>query len=104
MTVLRFSSVLAVLGLLAAGATTAQSDVPVQPGALSPANLAKPRPAAPFDMTGTWQHELRGPQSWKFVPPMFELTPEAQVHYDAGRRAAAPWPPRPPRPGGSPRA
>src|SRR5690606_29362326 len=58
-------------------------------GALSPENLAKPRPKPPFDLTGTWQHELRGPQSWKFVPPAFELTPEAQVHYEAGRRAAA---------------
>ena len=33
----------------------------MQPGALSPANIAKPRPKAPFDLTGTWQHELRGP-------------------------------------------
>ena len=74
------------------GAASAQSaDPPLPPGALSPANLAKPRPKAPFDMTGTWQHELRGPQSWKFVPPTFELTPEAQVHYDAGRK---PPPPR----------
>jgi len=58
-------------------------------GALSPANLAKPRPKAPFDLTGTWQHELRGPQSWKFVPQTFELTPEAQAHYDAGQKALA---------------
>ena len=32
-------------------------------GALTPENFAKPRPKAPFDVTGTWQHELRGPQS-----------------------------------------
>ena len=60
-----------------------------QPGALSPENLKKPRPAAPFDLTGTWQHELKGAQSWKFVPEKFELTPGAQKHYDAGRKAMA---------------
>ena len=58
-------------------------------GALSPENFAKKRPAAAFDLTGTWQHELRGPQSWKFVPDKFELTPEAKVHYDAGVKALA---------------
>ena len=65
------------------------AEEPLPPGALSPENLAKARPAAPFDVTGTWQHELRGPQSWKFVPETFELTPAAQVHYDAGRKALA---------------
>src|SRR6185503_650448 len=81
---------LCLIGLLAiAGAHLGLAQNPEGFGALSPENLAKPRPAAPFNLTGTWQHELRGPQSWKFVPPTFELTPEAQVHYDAGRRAAA---------------
>jgi hypothetical protein len=84
-----WSCVLAVLGLVAGLATAQSADPPRQLGALSPENLAKPRPKAPFDLTGTWQHELRGPQSWKFVPPTFELTPEAQIHYDAGRAAAA---------------
>jgi hypothetical protein len=28
-------------------------------GALAPANLSKPRPKAPFDLTGTWQHDGR---------------------------------------------
>src|SRR5688572_23441742 len=91
MTAFRGFAVLVLIGCMAGGGASAQSvDPPPLPlGALSPANLAKPRPPAPFDLTGTWQHELRGPQSWKFVPPTFELTPEAQVHYDAGRRAAA---------------
>src|SRR5688572_19854891 len=89
MTAFRWFFVLAVAGLTTGGAIAQSADAPLPPGALSPANLAKPRPKAPFDMTGTWQHELRGPQSWKFVPPAFELTPEAQVHYDAGRKAAA---------------
>ena len=57
-------------------------------GALAPANIAKARPKPAFDLTGTWQHELRGPNSWRFVPPAFKLTPQAQVHYDASQRAA----------------
>jgi hypothetical protein len=87
---LRLATVL--MGLvLAIGAPPAFAQAPepppdVPPGALAPANLARPRPAAPFDLTGTWQHG-RSPQSWRFVPDRFTLTPEAQVHYDAGRRA-----------------
>ncbi len=75
--------------LASAGAHAQSESAELPPGALDPENLAKSRPRAPFDMTGTWQHELRGPQSWKFVPETFELTPEAQAHYDAGRRAEA---------------
>ena len=58
-------------------------------GALAPANLKKPRPKPPFDLTGTWLHDGRGdPNGWRFVPPTFKLTPEAQVHYDASQKAA----------------
>jgi hypothetical protein len=55
-------------------------------GALAPANLAKARPAAPFNLTGTWQHDGRA-NTWKFVPESFKLTPEAQLHYDRGLQA-----------------
>lgn len=80
----------AVAMLLGAGSPVfGQSTAEPPPGALARANLAKARPAAPFDLTGTWQHELRGPASWKFVPPAFTLTPEAQRHYDAGQKALA---------------
>ena len=59
-----------------------------QLGALSKANLAKPRPKAPFDLTGTWLHDnSSGPNSWRFVPPAFKLTPAAQQHYDASQKA-----------------
>ena len=40
----------------------AHAQAPAQPaaspplGILAPANLAKPRPKAPFDLTGTWLH------------------------------------------------
>jgi hypothetical protein len=87
----RAACLAAALGaLLGAGALLAQppGDGAVL-GALTPENLAKKRPAPAFDLTGTWQHELRGPQSWKFVPEKFELTPEAQKHYDAGVKALA---------------
>jgi hypothetical protein len=80
---------LLVATFVAAAAGAQPAPPPTRPGALSPENLAKPRPAAPFNLTGTWQHELRGPQSWKFVPDKFELTPEAQKHYDAGQKALA---------------
>jgi hypothetical protein len=54
-------------------------------GALAPANLAKPRPKPPFDLTGTWLH---GGESERFDPPAgFKLTPEAQKHYDAAQQA-----------------
>jgi len=42
-------------------------------GALAPENLNRPRPAAPFDITGTW----------------FEFTAAAQKHIDASQAAAA---------------
>ena len=58
-------------------------------GVLAPANLAKPRPKAPFDITGTWFIDLGFPGSWRFGPPYPKLTPEAQVHFDAARRAQA---------------
>src|SRR5262245_25775327 len=54
-------------------------------GALAPANIAKPRPKPPFDLTGTWLH---GGESERFDPPAgFKLTPEAQKHYDAAQKA-----------------
>src|SRR5262245_61839085 len=87
---LRFAATAAgglLAALLAFGAPAQQADeAPL--GALTPENFAKQK-RAPFDITGTWQHELRGPQSWKFVPEKFELTPEAQKHYDAGEKALA---------------
>jgi hypothetical protein len=62
---------------------------PAQMSALAPANLAKQRPPAPFNLTGMWLHDNSGgPNSWRFVPPTFKLTPDAQEHYDASQRAA----------------
>jgi hypothetical protein len=59
---------------------------PVQLSTLSKENLAKPRPKAPFDLTGMWQHDGRA-NTWRFVPETFKLTPAAQEHYDRGLKA-----------------
>ena len=63
-----------------------QPAAPSKLGALAPANLSKARPAAPFNLTGTWQHDGRA-NTWRFVPPTFKLTPEAQAHYERGEKA-----------------
>jgi len=89
------ASAVCAVSLLATGVTSAsaqaqrQTEVartPVPLGALAPANLAKPRPKPPFDLTGTWQHDGRA-NTWRFVPETFKLTPQAQVQFDAGQKA-----------------
>jgi hypothetical protein len=58
--------------------------------ALAPANLAKPRPAPPFNLTGNWFVDTSdGPESWRFGPPWPKFTPAAQVHVDASINATA---------------
>jgi hypothetical protein len=59
-------------------------------GALAPANLAKPRAKPAFDVTGVWLHANSPTSPFRFAPPPgFKLTPQAQVHYDAARKAQA---------------
>jgi hypothetical protein len=79
-----------VLGfIVAVGLASAPIFGQAQLGALARANLAKPRPKPAFDLTGTWLHNGGGdPNGWRFVPPTFKLTPQAQVHYDASQKAA----------------
>jgi hypothetical protein len=92
----RGASVAAAFGLLLSSAPVrAQAPTPssgaAQPqGVLSPANVARLRPIPPFSVTGTWFVDLRASQnSFRFGPPYPKLTPAAQVHFDAARKAAA---------------
>jgi len=79
-----------VIGLLTASDLPAQFQAPGALGALAPANIAKPRPKPPFDLTGTWLHGGGPDNNFRFSPPAgFKLTPAAQVHYDAARKAQA---------------
>ena len=81
---------MAIGGLLAAVSGLAQTAPPAQLGALAPANMAKPRPKPPFDLTGTWQHALGPGNPFRFLPQgEFKLTPSAQAQYDAAKKAAA---------------
>jgi hypothetical protein len=80
--------------LSAASAVQAQQAVqipPTVPSALSPENLAKSRPAPPFNLTGNWFIENTPPvQGWLFGPAAIpKLKPEAQKHRDAYVKAAA---------------
>jgi len=82
-------AVLLVLSVLAATSDLlAQFQPPGTLGVLAPANLAKPRPKAPFEITGTWLHSRGDPE--RFEPPAgFKLTPYGQKHYDAAAAATA---------------
>ena len=86
------AAALLVIALTGAPAVAQQSTptAPAPLGALAPGNRTKPRPAAPFDLTGVWLHASAPDNPFRFSPPAgFKLTPEAQVHYDAARQAQA---------------
>jgi hypothetical protein len=87
MMLLRFQAAgLLAVALIAAAQTTPSTGL----GALAPANLAKPRPKPPFDLTGTWLHSGGPNNNFRFAPPPdAKLTPFAQGHLDASRKAAA---------------
>ena len=60
----------AALVLGVSGPALAQPAPQEQLGALAPANLKKPRPKAPFDLTGTWFVDLsKGFDTWRSGPP-----------------------------------
>ena len=71
-------------------APAATQEAPEPLSALAPANLAKPRPKAPFNLTGTWFVDLSaGPRSFMFGPPYPKFKPAAQASFDAAKKAAA---------------
>ncbi|HZI81061.1 MAG TPA: hypothetical protein VFD69_16175 [Vicinamibacterales bacterium] len=83
-------------GLLAAAVAllpglAAGQGPPAQLSALAPENLAKPRPKAPFDLTGNWFIDNSGGiQGWLFGPATIpKLTANAQKHRDAYVKAIA---------------
>jgi hypothetical protein len=83
---------LAVAGVAYAQAPQGQPAAPPEPlSALAPENLARPRPAAPFDLTGNWFISGRVPGGgWLFgrTPEVLPtLTPAAQRHFDAYAQA-----------------
>jgi hypothetical protein len=90
-----FGSVTALLAMCAAAAAQTEAPPPLtapapQIGALAPENLNKPRPKPPFDITGTWLHAFSRDNPFTFGPPPgFKLTAEAQVQYDAAKKARA---------------
>ena len=56
-------------------------------GALAPANLAKDRPAPPFDLTGTWFVDLSaGFNRFMFGPPYPEFIGQAKADFEEGQR------------------
>src|SRR6516225_3723171 len=83
-----FAALAAVAIFSAASDLHAQFQAPGSLGALAPANLAKPRPKPPFDLTGTWLHGGGPDNPWQFAPPAgFKLTPEAQAVYNDAQKA-----------------
>ena len=61
-----------------------------QPGALSKANLAKPRPKPPFDLTGNWMYSppMNRDNGVFAYLPLPKLKPAAQATYDEAQAAA----------------
>ncbi len=56
-------------------------------GALAPENLAKKRPAPPFDITGTWFVDLsEGFGHFMFGPPYPEFIGQAKKDFEEGQR------------------
>src|SRR5207249_12110175 len=55
--------------IFAASDLHAQFQPPGALGALAPANLAKPRPKPPFDLTGTWLHGGGADNGFRSHPP-----------------------------------
>jgi hypothetical protein len=59
-------------------------------GALAPENLKKDRPAAPFDLTGTWFVDLsEGFGKFRYGPPYPEFIGQAKLDFEEGARLSA---------------
>jgi hypothetical protein len=81
---------LVVLSVVAAASDlAAQFQAPGELGALAPTNIARPRPKAPFDLTGAWLHAQGDENGERYLPPAtgFKFTPAAQAHFEAAQKA-----------------
>ena len=59
-------------------------------GALAPENLDKDRPAAPFNLTGTWFVDLsQGFGNFRFGPPYPEFIGQGKLDFEEGQRMSA---------------
>ena len=58
-------------------------------GIFEKANLDKPRPKPPFDMTGTWTLKKEASNGVASFLPLPKLTPAGQAIYDENAKAAA---------------
>ena len=82
--------VMSAFSVMAQSAPPVPTAPPPQLGALAPSNIEKTRPKPAFDLTGTWLHAFSRDNPFTFSPPAgFKLTPEAQVQYDAAKKARA---------------
>ncbi len=67
---------------------TSAAEPPAQLGALAPANLSKPRPKAPFDLTGTWFVDLSaGFDTWRSGPPYPKFKGAAAKAFEESEQA-----------------
>jgi hypothetical protein len=87
---MRTLALAALASLVAFSASAAPGPAPPAPqlGALAPANLNKPRPKPPFNLTGTWLHDGSF-ASFRFGPPYPKFKPAAQADFEAGEKATA---------------
>jgi hypothetical protein len=59
-------------------------------GALAPDNLNKERPAAPFNLTGTWFPDLsRAFSDFRYGPPYPEFIGQTKLDFEEGQRMSA---------------
>ena len=91
----RRSTIFMAAAALIIGMAAVQAQQPAAPataplGALAPPNRARSHPKPAFDLTGVWLHANAPDNPFRFSPPAgFKLTPAAQAHYDAARKAQA---------------
>jgi hypothetical protein len=84
----RVAAAIAAACCLAPAAPARAQAAPERLGALAPANLNKPRPIPPFNLTGTWFVDLsKGFDTWRSGPPYPKFIGEGAKAFEASERA-----------------